>query len=114
MPLFQDDLDFLKGHTDLHLLSEGRGKQVVVSPSLQGRVLTSAFGGEGASHGWINRDAIASGKLRPHFNAYGGEDRFWMSPEGGQFALNFAPGTPFDLEHAYVSAPFDPEPFETV
>ncbi|HJT23052.1 MAG TPA: DUF6786 family protein, partial [bacterium] len=49
---------------------------------------------------------------KPHFNAYGGEDRFWMGPEGGQYALFFAPGAPFDLEHSYVPHAFDKEPFD--
>jgi hypothetical protein len=82
---------------------------------LQGRVFTSTLGGpSGLSHGWINRELLASGESKPHFNACGGEDRFWLGPEGGQFALFFAHGTPFDLEHSYVPAPFDKEPFEVV
>ena len=35
----------------------------------------------------------------PHINVFGGEDRFWLGPEGGQYALYFAPGDPFDFEH---------------
>ena len=30
-------------------------------------------------------------------NVFGGEDRFWLGPEGGQFALYFKAGDPFDL-----------------
>jgi len=42
-------------------------------------VLTSTADGlGGASFGWINRELIASGRLQPHMNAFGGEDRFWM------------------------------------
>jgi hypothetical protein len=115
MPTFQDDLSFLNEHTDIHVLSDGNGHEVAVSPKLQGRVFTSTLGGPGGlSHGWINRELLASGKIHPHFSAYGGEDRFWMGPEAGQFALFFAPGTPFDLEHAYVPSAFDKEPFEAV
>jgi hypothetical protein len=29
----------------------------------------------------------------------GGEDRFWLGPEGGQYALYFNAGDPFDLDH---------------
>jgi hypothetical protein len=35
--------------------------------------------------GWINRKLIASRKIQPHINVFGGEDRFWIGPEGGQF-----------------------------
>ena len=56
-----------------------------------------AAGDTGASFGWINRQLIASGKLLPHMNAFGGEDRFWMGPEGGQFSIFFAPGVKFDI-----------------
>lgn len=114
MPTFHDDLEFLKNHTEIHVLSDSKGRQVIVSPKLQGRVFTSTLGGPlGLSHGWVNRELLASGESKPHFNAYGGEDRFWLGPEGGQFALFFAPGAPFDLEHSYVPVPFDKEPFET-
>jgi hypothetical protein len=44
-------------------------------------------------------------------NAYGGEDRFWLGPEGGQFSLFFAPGVPQDLAHWQTPAPIDAEPF---
>jgi hypothetical protein len=115
MPTFQDDLAFLKSHTEIHVLSDGKGREVAVAPQLQGRIFTSTLDGpKGASHGWINRDFITAGKLHSHFNPYGGEDRFWLGPEGGQFSLYFAPGAPFDLEHSYVPAPFDKEPFTAV
>jgi hypothetical protein len=113
LPTFQDDLNSVKSHTDIRLLSDGKGREVAVAPLLQGRVLTSTFeGAAGLSHGWVNREYIASGNLRPNFNPYGGEDRFWLGPEGGQFGLFFASGASFDLQHAYVPSPFDREPFE--
>jgi hypothetical protein len=81
------------------------GARVAVCPDLQGRVMTSAASGDpGSSFGWINHDLLASGKKDPHFNAYGGEDRFWLGPEGGQFALFFAKGATFDLAHWFAAA----------
>jgi hypothetical protein len=68
---------------------------------------SSARGEEGTSCGWIHRAAIASGARAPHMNAFGGEDRFWLGPEGGQFGLYFPPGAPFDLEHWQVPEPID-------
>jgi hypothetical protein len=96
---FGADLAFLREHTDVILLSDGDARVAVV-PAFQGRVMTSTSGGaDGVSYGWLNRDAIASGQRQAHINALGGEDRFWLGPEGGQFSIFFAPGDPFDLEH---------------
>jgi len=70
--------------------------------------MTSTTGGSDApSFGWIGRTAIASGQRQPHMNVFGSEDRFWLGPEGGQFALYFKPGDPFDLDHWQVPEPFD-------
>jgi hypothetical protein len=108
MTTFGDDLAFLRAHlTDLVVLSRGAAR-VAVAPGYQGRVMTSsARSDEGASCGWIHRAAIASGERAPHMNAFGGEDRFWLGPEGGQFGLYFPPGAPFDLEHWQVPEPID-------
>jgi len=110
---FGDDLDFLQRHTETVVLSDSRGAaRVAVCPALQGRVATSTSGGAaGPSFGWLNRELIASGKRVPHMNVYGGEDRFWLGPEGGQFSLFFAPGAPQDLAHWQTPAPIDAELF---
>ena len=46
----------------------------------------------GKSFGFVHDDYITAGKTDLHFNNYGGEERLWLSPEGGQFSLWFAPG----------------------
>jgi len=113
---FAEDVNFLKQHTDVIVLSDDSGKaRLAVAPAYQGRVMTSTAQGEkGMSFGWINKELIASGRKQPHINAYGGEERFWMGPEGGQFAIYFAKGVPFDFEHWQVPAIIDTEPFEAV
>jgi len=113
---FGDDLAFLKNHTEVILLKDESGSgQAVVLPALQGRVMTSTAEAKGGlSFGWINRDLLASGEIAEHINVYGGEDRFWIGPEGGQFSIFFDKGTPFDLEHWYTPAPIDTEPFQLV
>jgi hypothetical protein len=113
---FGNDLAFLKKHTDVVILSDTSGNsQVAVLPTLQGRTMTStAEGMDGLSFGWINRELIASGKTVEHINVYGGEDRFWIGPEGGQFSVFFKKDVPFDLEHWFTPAPIDTEPFELV
>ncbi|MHC4981690.1 MAG: DUF6786 family protein [Planctomycetota bacterium] len=113
---FSDDVAFMRRHTKIVVLSDPTGKaQVAVAPAYQGRVMTStADGPRGMSFGWINRELIAAGEIRKHINVYGGEDRFWMGPEGGQFAIFFKKGSPFDLEHWQTPAVIDTEPFELV
>lgn len=107
--VFGDDVAFLRQHSEIVVLSDRADQaKIAVAPAWQGRVLTSTAGGDaGASFGWINRELIASGKLQPHINVFGGEDRLWLGPEGGQFALFFAKGTSFDLEHWFTPAPMD-------
>jgi len=111
---FGDDLAFLTQHTDAITLSDESGDaQVVVVPQYQGRVMTSTTGGgAGPSFGWINRKLIASGETLAHMNPYGGEDRFWLGPEGGQFALFFKDGDPFEFDVWQTPALMDTEPFD--
>jgi len=113
---FEEDVAFLRRHVEVLLLEDGRtGARVAVVPAWQGRVMTSAPGGEGAlGYGWINEELVASGKLRPHINAFGGEDRLWLGPEGGQFSIFFKKGDPFDLEHWQTPPLFDSEPWAVV
>ncbi len=110
---FDADLAFLRQHSEVVLLEDGSGARVAVAPTYQGRVMTSTTGGpDGPSFGWIGRAAIAAGTKQPHMNVFGGEDRFWLGPEGGKFALFFAPGNPFDLDHWQTPEPFDWGPWD--
>ncbi len=112
---FNDDVAFLQKHTEVVVLTDQSGQgRVAVLPKMQGRVMTStAAGPNGYSFGWINRELVA-GKPVQHMNAYGGEDRFWLGPEGGQFSIFFDKGVAFDLEHWYTPAPVDTEAWELV
>ena len=111
---FGEDLAFLRQHTPVIVLNDSASQaKVVLAPAWQGRVMTSTAGGDsGTSFGWINRELISSGKLQPHINVFGGEDRFWLGPEGGQFSIFFAPGAKFDLEHWFTPAAMDTIPYE--
>jgi hypothetical protein len=115
-PKFGDDVAFLKKYVDVIVLSDkSSSTQVAVIPAYQCRVMTSTAGGpNGLSYGWVNRDLISSGKAAPHINVYGGEDRFWIGPEGGQFSVFFKKGDAFDLDHWFTPASIDTEPFELV
>ncbi len=114
---FGYDLAFLKKHhKDLILLGEDSlGAQLIVLPAYQGRVMTStAEGYRGSSFGWVNHELIESGKPQEHINVFGGEERFWLGPEGGQFSLFFKKGTSFDFDHWNVPKELDTEPFTVV
>ncbi len=95
---FGQDVDFLKRHVDTIVLGAAGKAQVAVVPAYQGRVMTStAAGPDGASFGWINYAHIESGESTPHINVFGGEERFWLGPEGGQFSIYFAPSAKFEF-----------------
>ena len=108
------DVRFLQEHgLQPVVLKNETGARVVVSPEYQGRVMTSTMDGDdGYSCGWINYKLIRSGRKTPHINAYGGEDRFWLGPEGGQFSIYFPKGAEFTFENWQVPAIFDTEPWK--
>jgi len=110
---FGYDLTFLKKYIDPVVLQDESGKaMMIVSSEWQGRVITStASGPEGNSYGWINYNLVESQELEEHMNPFGGEDRIWLGPEGGQFSLYFKEGTPFDFDHWFVPGQIDTEPF---
>ncbi len=120
---FHDDLAFLKQHTPIVLLEKG-DSAVAIAPAYQGRVMTSTVDKhDGPSFGWINRRVIEAGllsddqrkgTLEEHIYIFGGEERFWLGPEGGQFALFFQPGTKFEFSAWKTPAAIDTEPFKLV
>ncbi len=113
---FASEVEFVSKHKKTIVLESGNGlAKVLLVPEYQGRVMTSTTSGsEGLSLGWINHDLIASGKLQEHINAFGGEDRLWLGPEGGQFSIFFKPSDPFDLAHWQTPPPIDSEPYDVV
>ena len=108
---FKQDVEFLKRFTDVIVLSDAVGKaQVAVCPELQGRVMTSTAGGdEGMAFGWINYRFFEEGKQNLHMNAYGGEDRLWLGPEGGQYSIFFKSGVSMTFENWFTPPPVNSE-----
>ena len=96
---YQQDVAFLRKHTQVIELSGPENARVALTPAYQGRVMTSTIGKTKASFGWINGEFVESGREDALFNNYGGEDRFWLGPEAGQFGLWFSKGDSFDLKH---------------
>lgn len=111
---YGDDVSFMENYIELIELSgDSNQSKVAVSAALQGRVMTSsAFGANGRSYGWINRELFKSQDTLEHINAFGGEERFWLGPEGGQFSIFFEKGAAFTLEDWYTPKLIDLEPFE--
>lgn len=111
---FADDVKFLSSHTPTVVLRQGKAAVAVV-PAYQGRVMTSTVDtGSGVGNGWINYDLIRSGKTGPHINVFGGEERFWLGPEGGQYSIFFKSGDPFDLAHWQTPALIDTDTYPVV
>ena len=114
---FGEDVEFLGQHTEslVVLGADAAGPRVAVVADYQGRVMTSSATGDlGTSYGYMNYDHIASGEIVPHINVFGGEERFWLGPEGGQFSLFFPGGAEFGLEAWQTPPAIDSEPFELV
>ena len=108
---FGYDLNFLQQHDDsvVVLKADNNNAAIIVSPKYQAKVFTStANGDEGLSFGWVNYKAF-SAPTDAHMNAYGGENRFWLGPEGGGFSLYFKPGAKMEFENWKTPAPFDTE-----
>ena len=109
------DLAFLKAHklNFIELTDSASKASLILAPDLQGRVMTSsAKGNEGRSFGWINYKLIESGKVSEQFNPYGGEERFWLGPEGGPFSIYFPKGKEQVFENWDVPKEIDTVPFD--
>ncbi|MHB1037864.1 MAG: DUF6786 family protein [Pirellulales bacterium] len=112
-PTYREVRDFLVRHTKVVEMTDGAGARLAICPEYQGRVMTSTCGGlSGPSFGFINREFIEAGKNDPHFNNYGGEDRLWLAPEGGQFSLWFAPGAEQNLDNWFTPAALNDGAFD--
>ncbi len=111
---FGYDLQFLKSKDSVIVLKHGDA-QVIISPKYQGKVFTStAQGLTGSSSGWINYKAMNYDSVATHINAYGGEDRMWVGPEGGQFSIFFKPGDKMVFDNWQTPAGLDSEPWKLV
>jgi len=111
---YASDRAFLQKFTPVVELHDSDSRsRILIAPQYEGRVMTSSCHGDtGFSYGWINYDLIASGKYKEHINPYGGEERIWLAPEGGQFSFFFKKGVPYDFDHWFTPAVFDTVGFD--
>lgn len=111
---FGYDAQFLTEHQETIILSKGNAR-LAICPAYQGRVMTSSSSGDdGLSYGWLNYELIKSGEILKQINPVGGEDRFWLGPEGGQFSIFFDKGEEFVFEDWQTPPSLDSEPFKLV
>jgi hypothetical protein len=104
------DAAFLKKNVShiIELQDETGKAKLLLSADHQGRVMSStAAGDSGTSFGWINYDLIETKEKKAQFNPVGGEERFWIGPEGGQFSIYFKQGDSFNIAHWQVPAIID-------
>ena len=104
------DKAFLQQHESnlIELSSDDGTVKVLLSPQWQGRVMTSTSGGNtGLSYGWLNYDLLSAKGKKGQFNAVGGEERFWLGPEGGQYSIYFKKGDSFNIARWQVPAIID-------
>jgi hypothetical protein len=111
---FGYDLQFLRQRDkDLVVLRDGEAR-VIVSTKYQAKVFTSTNAGDsGRSFGWVHYKAF-DGAPDPHMNAYGGENRLWLGPEGGRYSLFFPPGAKMEFANWKTPAAFDTEAWKVV
>ena len=104
------DVNFLKTNIigAFELVSEDSTAKVLLSADYQGRVVTStAAGDSGLSFGWLNYSLISGNEKKKQFNPFGGEERLWLGPEGGQYSIYFKGGDSFNISHWQVPAVID-------
>jgi len=109
---FGEDLEFLNQHMETIVLRNAEGAAIVVTPGLQGRTMISTNDGDlGGSYGFINYGEVESDVLDPQINLYGGEERLWVSPEGGQNSIFFEPGAEMTFANWRTPPEIDSESF---
>ncbi|MES1198248.1 MAG: DUF6786 family protein, partial [Chitinophagaceae bacterium] len=114
---YRYDADFLKKYTNkiIELSDETGNSKVLLSADLQGRVITStATGDSGTSYGWLNYELITAKEKRKQFNPVGGEERFWIGPEGGQYSIYFNGKDSFAFDKWQVPAIIDTMSYEVL
>ena len=114
---FGYDLAYLSQKDDGLIVLTGNDDkaQIIVSAKYQAKVFTStAEGLSGNSLGFVNYKVFDAGVIDEHMNGYGGENRFWLGPEGGKYSVYFEPGSEQVFDNWHTPKPIDIEPWNVV
>lgn len=95
------------------LRHEEASARTFVAPQLEGRVMTTTIGSI-ASAAWVDHRALAARGGASRFHNYGGQDRLWIGPEGGDLGWFFDPGAPCEGSHWRVPPELNVGPMEVV
>jgi uncharacterized protein DUF6786 len=88
-------------------------RKVLVCPELAGRVMGTSWAGEnGPFGGFIDEQAFREG-MKDIWDNWGGEERYWLGPEGGQFGLMFRDQCAC-FENYHVQEGFNRTPYEVI
>ena len=112
---FGYDLNYLSEKDEglIVLKSEDEKAPIILSAKYQGKVFTStANGPEGNSHGFVHYNFFDAGIVDEHMNGFGGEDRFWLGPEGGKYSIFFEPGKEQVYDNWHTPKAIDIEEWE--
>ena len=112
---FGYDLRYLSQKDDnLIVLSGDDGlAQIIVSAKYQAKVFTSTANGlEGNSIGFVNYKFFDAGQVDEHMNGFGGENRFWLGPEGGKYSVYFKRDAAQVFDNWHTPKPIDIEPWD--
>ncbi len=111
---FGYDLNYLsKKDSIIVLKSDDEKAQVILSAKYQAKVFTSTANGlNGNSHGFVNYRFFDSGVVDEHMNGFGGENRFWLGPEGGGYSIYFEPGSKQVYDNWHTPKAIDIEEWE--
>ena len=111
---FGYDLNYLSDKDSLIILkSDNEQSQVIVSAKYQAKVFTSTVNGEeGNSLGFVNYKFFDADIIDEHMNGYGGENRFWLGPEGGQYSIYFEPKQEQVFDNWHTPKAFDTEAWD--
>jgi len=114
---FGYDLAFLsqKDNGLIVLRNSDEKAQIIVSPKYQAKVFTSTANGlSGSSFGFVNYEVLDAGVIDEHMNGYGGENRFWIGPEGGKYSVYFAKGMEQVFDNWHTPKPIDIETWDVI
>jgi hypothetical protein len=112
---FKEAVSLLKAAKREHYILKGQNtaRQVLVCPELAGRVMgTTCSGPTGVFGGFIDAKAFKDG-ITDIWDNWGGEERYWLCPEGGQYGLMFG-GKKSCFENYTVQDGFNNQPFKTL